>query len=71
MVSGDTDPKITAYEDKLRELKTAFLQDATLQTEITVFRMVDIVQTTGRCRRCRIAVKMLTGGRYSGVDRPE
>ena len=36
------------YENKLRELKTAFLEGVTLQSGVTVFRMMNVVQNIGR-----------------------
>ena len=39
---------ITGYEDKLRELKTAFVEGAALQTEVTVVRMMNAVEDVGR-----------------------
>ena len=58
------------YEDKLRELKTAFLEGVALQTEITVVRMMNAVVDVGRpvpygC------YPMLTDRHHSGVQRPE
>ena len=44
----DIDGRITEYENKLRELKTAFLEGVTLQTGVTVFRMMNVVQNIGR-----------------------
>ena len=39
---------ITGYENKLRELKTAFLDQVTLETGVTVIRMMNVVEHTGR-----------------------
>ncbi|KAH0834198.1 hypothetical protein J3R83DRAFT_11510 [Lanmaoa asiatica] len=39
----DVDAKITEYENKLRDLKTAFLEGVTLQSGVTVFRMMNVV----------------------------
>ena len=36
------------YENKLRELKTAFLEDVALQTGITVVRTMNAVRGVGR-----------------------
>ena len=36
------------YENKLRELKTAFLEGVTLQSGVTVFHMMNVVQNIGR-----------------------
>ena len=36
------------YENKLRELKMAFLEGVTLQSGVTVFRMMNVVQNIGR-----------------------
>ena len=43
----DIDGRITDYENKLRELKTAFLEGVTLQSGVTVFRMMNVVQNIG------------------------
>jgi hypothetical protein len=43
----DIDGRITEYENKLRELKTAFLEGVTLQSGVTVFRMMNVVQNIG------------------------
>ncbi|KAF8549967.1 hypothetical protein OG21DRAFT_521580 [Imleria badia] len=39
---SDLDKRITDYEDKLRELKTAFLAGVAVQSEITVPRMINL-----------------------------
>lgn len=44
----DIDEKITDYEMKLRELKTAFLDGITLDSGVTVFRTIGVVQNIGR-----------------------
>ena len=59
------------YENKLRELKTAFLEGVALRTGITVVRMVDVVQNIGRSEPRRIVVKMLMYVQRSGIDRLE
>ncbi|KAG8215380.1 WD40-repeat-containing domain protein [Butyriboletus roseoflavus] len=41
---SDVDAKITDYENKLRDLKAAFLEGVTLQSGVTVFRMMNVVQ---------------------------
>ena len=43
----DIDGKITDYENKLRELKTAFLEGVILHSGVTVFRMMNVVQNIG------------------------
>ena len=45
---SDIDAKIKDYETKLGELKTAFLEGVAVQTGVTVFRMMNIVEDTGR-----------------------
>ena len=42
------DGTITDYENKLRELKTAFLEGVTAHTGITVVRMMNVVEHIGR-----------------------
>ena len=42
---SDTDSKIKEYEDKFTELKGQFQLRATLRTEITVLRILDVVKT--------------------------
>jgi hypothetical protein len=49
----DIDGRITEYENKLRELKTAFLEGMTLQSGVTVFRMMNVVQNIGRSHPLR------------------
>ena len=44
---SDIDGRITEYENKLRELKTAFLERVTLETGVTVIRMMNVVEHTG------------------------
>ena len=44
----DIDARIASYENKLRELKTAFLEQVTLQTGITVVRMMNALEQTGK-----------------------
>ena len=60
-----------AYENKLRELKAAFLEDIAVQTGITVVRMVDVVQNIGRCGLHRVVVIIFMDMQCSGIDRPE
>ena len=50
----DIDGRITDYENKLRELKTAFLEGVTLQSGVTVFRMMNVVQNIGRFHPLRL-----------------
>ena len=45
---SDIDTTIANYENKLREIKTAFLEGVAVQTEITVVRMMNVVQHAGR-----------------------
>ena len=44
----DIDGRITDYENKLRDLKTAFLGGVTLQSGVTVFCMMNVVENIGR-----------------------
>ena len=48
-ILSDIDATITGYENKLRELKSAFLEGVAVQTEITVVRMMNIVTDIGKC----------------------
>ncbi|KAN0081238.1 Quinonprotein alcohol dehydrogenase-like superfamily [Tylopilus felleus] len=41
---SDIDARITDYENKLRELKTGFLEGVAVQTEIIVVRMMNVVE---------------------------
>ena len=41
------DERIRQYEDKFKELKTAFQERATLETEIVVSRMFDKLNSPG------------------------
>lgn len=45
---SDINARITDYENKLRELKSAFSKQVTLQTGVTVFRMMNVVEHIGR-----------------------
>jgi hypothetical protein len=47
-ILSDADNKIKQYEDKFKELKSAFQERAVLQTEITVLRILDIVDGQGQ-----------------------
>ena len=60
-----------AYENKLRELKAAFLEGVAVQTGITVVRMVDVVQNIGRCEPRRVVVLIFMDMQCSGIDRPK
>ena len=51
---SDIDARITDYENKFRELKTAFLEGVAVQTEITVVRMLNVVEATGRSADLRV-----------------
>ena len=42
------------YEDKLRDLKVAFVQGITLGSGVTVLRMMNVVQTIGRLHFLRL-----------------
>lgn len=44
---SDIDATITTYENKFHELKSAFLEGVSVQTEIAVIRMMDVVRDTG------------------------
>ena len=46
--NSDIDGRITEYENKLQELKTAFLAGVTLETELIVIRMMNVVDVIGR-----------------------
>lgn len=45
---SDIDGRITDYENKLQELKTKFVEGVTLQSGVTVFRMMNVAQKLGR-----------------------
>ena len=45
---SDIDTRITGYENKFRELKTALLEGVAVQTGVTVVRMMNVVERTGR-----------------------
>ena len=45
---SDIDTRITGYENKFRELKTALMEGVTVQTGVTVVRMMNVVKDTGR-----------------------
>jgi len=45
---SDIDTTITNYENKFRELKSAFLEGVAVQTEITVIRTMNVVKDIGR-----------------------
>jgi hypothetical protein len=47
-ILSDTDNKIKQYENKFKELKSALQERGVLQTEITVFRILDIVRGQGQ-----------------------
>jgi hypothetical protein len=53
MLTG-IDERIADYENKLRELKTAFLEGVTLRSGVTVFRMMNPVQNIGRFHLFRL-----------------
>jgi len=44
---SDIDAMITGYEEKFRELKTAFLEGVAVRTEVTVVRMMNAMKVTG------------------------
>jgi hypothetical protein len=44
---SDIDNKIRLYEDKFKELKSAFQERTVLQTGITVLRILDNVENIG------------------------
>jgi hypothetical protein len=44
---SDVDSKIKQYEDKFKELGLAFQEQAILETEITVLRILDNVENLG------------------------
>ena len=68
---SDIDARITAYENRLCELKTAFLEGVALDTGITVVRMVDVVQNLGRFEPSWVAVKIFMDVSCSGIGRSE
>ena len=45
---SDIDARITGYENRLRELKTALVEGVAVQTGVTVVRMMNVVKHTGR-----------------------
>lgn len=45
---SDIDTRITDYENKLRELKTAFMEGVAVQTSVTVVRMMNAVKYAGK-----------------------
>ena len=45
---SNIDARITDYENKIHQLKTAFLEGVAVQTEITVVRMMNVVGAAGR-----------------------
>jgi len=47
---SNVDDKIKQYENKFRNLKLAFQERAVLQIEITVFRVLDVVESLGDFR---------------------
>jgi uncharacterized protein YydD (DUF2326 family) len=47
-VLSGADDRIKQFEDKFEELKSAFQERAVLQTEITVLRILDIVEGQGQ-----------------------
>ena len=61
----DIDTTIMNYENKLRELKTAFLEGVAVQTEITVVRMMNVVQHAGRFK----ALKLQSDVHGPGIQR--
>lgn len=47
-ILSDADSKIKQYEDKFEELKAAFQGRAVLETEITVLRILDMLESQGQ-----------------------
>ena len=45
---SDIDTRISGYENKFRELKTALMEGVAVQTGVTVVRMMNVVKHTGR-----------------------
>ena len=68
---SEIDARIAAYVSKLGELKAAFLEDIALQTEITIVRMIDVVQNMSRCEHRRIPIQILMDVQCRGIDQPE
>lgn len=68
---SDIDERITDYENKLRELKIAFLEGVTVQTGVTVVRMMNVVEHTGMSDISSDCHRTFTSLGYSGIDRPE
>ena len=62
---SNIDTTIMNYENKLRELKTAFLEGVAVQTEITVVRMMNVVQHAGRFK----ALKLQSDVHGPGIQR--
>ena len=54
------------YDKKLRELKTAFLEGVTLQSGITVFRTMNVVQNIAKLSRRSLVVRCLRENKRSG-----
>ena len=51
---SDVNGRITDYDNKLREFKTAFLEGVAVQTEITVVRMMNVVEAMGESNDSRL-----------------
>jgi len=45
---SDIDARITDYENKFRELKTAFVEGVAVHTGVTVIRIMNVMKDTGR-----------------------
>ena len=51
---SNIDARITDYETKLQELKTAFLEGVAVHTNITVVRMTNVVGDIGTSNLLRL-----------------
>jgi len=51
---SNIDARITGYEEKFRELKTAFLEGIAVHTGVTVVRMMNVVKDSGRSNVLRL-----------------
>ena len=59
---SDIDARITDYENKLRELKTGFLEGVAVQTEIIVVRMMNVVEAIGGFADLRVRSDIYNSG---------
>ena len=57
-IFSDADNKIKQYEGKFKELKLAFQERAVLQTEITVLRILNVVEGQGQHSRLQYGIQI-------------